>query len=108
MVCEEKERELFMKLLPNCYFYGVDSIGLYGGLLTAWHPRKDDCYNFLTPAGILLDGVVKDLNKRLKVLNCYGPYAEREVFWENIKRDGLLKEQNLILGGDLDFTTSNR
>jgi hypothetical protein len=56
----------------------------------------------------MLDGVVKDLNKWLKVLNCYGPCAEREVFWENIKRDGLLKEQNLILGGDLDLTTSNR
>jgi hypothetical protein len=35
MVCEEKERELFMKLLPNCYFNGVDSKGLSGGLLTS-------------------------------------------------------------------------
>jgi exonuclease III len=97
MVCEEKARELFVKLLPNWYFCGVDSTGLSGGLLTAWNPRKADCYAFLTPAGILLDGVVKDINKRLKVINCYGPYAEREVFWENIKRDGILKEQNLIL-----------
>ena len=68
MVCEEKERELFMKLLPNCYFYGVDSIGLSGGLLIAWNPRKV-CYAFLNPAWILLDGVVKDLNKSLKLLN---------------------------------------
>jgi hypothetical protein len=56
----------------------------------------------------LLDGVVKDLSKRLKLINCYGPYSDREVFWEVIKRDGFLKEQNLILGGDLNFTTSNR
>jgi endonuclease/exonuclease/phosphatase family metal-dependent hydrolase len=108
MVCVEKAKELFVKLLPNWYFCGVDSLGLSGGLLTAWNPVKDDCNAFLTPAGILLEGVVKDINKSLKVINCYGPYAEREVFWENIKRVGILKEQNLILGGDLNLTTSSR
>jgi exonuclease III len=69
MVCEAKAREIFVKLLPTWYFCGVDSSGLSGGLLTAWNPRKDDFYAFLTPAGILLDGVVKDLNKRLKLIN---------------------------------------
>jgi hypothetical protein len=67
-------------------------------LLTAWNPRKDDFSSFLTPAGILLEGTVKDLDRRMKVINCYGPYSDREAFWEAIKRDGILKEQNLILG----------
>jgi hypothetical protein len=108
MVCEAKAREFFVKLLPNWYFCGVDSSRLSGGMLTAWNPRKDEFSSFLTPAGILLDGLVKDLNKRLKLINCYGPYSDREVFWEVIKRDGILNEHNLILGGNLNFTTSNR
>jgi hypothetical protein len=74
------------------------------GLLAAWNPRKADFNAFLTPAGILLDGFVKDLNKKLKLVNCYGPYGDRQLFWDNVKLDGLLKEPGLILGGDLNFT----
>jgi hypothetical protein len=42
------------------------------------------------------------------LINCYGPYHDKEFFWEAIKRDGILKEQNVILGGDLKFTTCSR
>jgi len=35
-------------------------------------------------------------------------YSDREEFREEIKRDGLLNEHNLKLGGDLKFTSSNR
>jgi hypothetical protein len=52
-----------------------------------------------------MDGLVKDLNKSLKLLNCYGPYFDREGFWEVVKKDGLINEPNLIMGGDLNFTT---
>jgi hypothetical protein len=69
---------------------------------------KDDFYAYLTPAGILLEGLVKDLNKSLKLLNCYGPYSDREAFWETLKKDGLFNEHNLVMGGDLNFTTSCR
>jgi hypothetical protein len=56
MVCEAKAREVFVKLLPNWHFCGVDSIGLSRGFLTAWNPRKADFVAFLTPAGILSGG----------------------------------------------------
>jgi exonuclease III len=108
MVSELKAREIFAKLLPTWKFCGVDSLGLSGGLLSAWNPRRDDFSSFLTPAGILLDGLVKDLNKRMKLINCYDPYGNKQEFWDKIKRDGILKEHNLILGGDLNFTISNR
>jgi hypothetical protein len=64
MFCVSKGREIFMKLLPKWYFCGVDSMGLSGGILTAWDPIKSDFFAYLTLAGILLDGIVKDLNKR--------------------------------------------
>jgi len=42
MDCEAKAREIFVKLLPTWYFCGVDCLGLLGGILTAWNPRKSD------------------------------------------------------------------
>jgi hypothetical protein len=104
MVGVAKEREVFVKLLPKWNFCGVDSIGLSGGFLTAWNPRKADFVVFLTPAGILLEGVVKDINLKLKLINCYGSYADRVVFWEDLKRVGIFDVENLIMGGDLNFT----
>jgi hypothetical protein len=108
MVSEHKAREMFTKILPTWNLCGVDSLGLSGGLLSIWNLRRDDFSSFLTPARILLDSLVKDLNIRLNLVNCYGPYGDRQVFWDRIKRDGMLKYQNLILGGDLNFTISNR
>jgi exonuclease III len=108
MVGATKAREVFAKILPNWYFCGVDSIGLSGGLLSAWNPRKANFKAFLTKAGILLEGVVKDTNIKVRLINCYGPYADRVGFWEDLKRIGIFNEENLILGGDLNFTTSSR
>jgi hypothetical protein len=89
-------------------FCAVDSKGLSGGLLSAWNPKKSNFNAFLTPAGILLEGFVKKINKNLKLLNCYGMYVDRQSFWNTIKKDGILKESNLILGGDMNFTISAR
>jgi hypothetical protein len=71
-------------------------------------PHKDDFDAFLTLAGILLEGVIKDTNLKVKLINCYGPYADRVVFWEELKRIGIFYEENLIIGGDLNFTISSR
>jgi hypothetical protein len=86
----------------------VDFIGLSGGILYAWSPRKDYVSTYLAHVGIMLDGHVKDLDRSMNLINLYGPYSDREVFWEAIKTEGLFKEQNLILGGELNFTTSFR
>jgi exonuclease III len=40
MVGAAKAREVFYKLLPNWNLCGVDSIGLSGGLLSAWNPIR--------------------------------------------------------------------
>jgi hypothetical protein len=41
-----------------------------------------------------------------KLLNCYAPYKDREPFWKTLFDSGLLHEDNLIIGGDLNFTLS--
>jgi hypothetical protein len=91
MVSATKAREIIIKILPNWYSCGVNSNGLSGGLLSVWNPKKVDFNAYLTFARIMLEGIIKGLDKKLKLINCYGLYLDREVFWENIKREGLLK-----------------
>ena len=40
----------------------------------------------------------------ISLLNCYGPYNNRENFWDSVVRGGLLKQPNLVLAGDLNLT----
>jgi hypothetical protein len=90
MVGVAKAREAFVKILPNWIFCGVDSIGLSGGFLTAWNHCKADFFSFLTPIGIILEGFIKDINLKLKMINCYGSYVDRVVFGKNYKGLGSL------------------
>ena len=40
----------------------------------------------------------------ISVLNVYGPYKDRELFWDKCLRGGLLSTLNLVLDGDLNLT----
>ena len=40
----------------------------------------------------------------LTIVNIYGPYTNRSEFWDSFKKSGFIKEINLIIGGDLNFT----
>jgi hypothetical protein len=44
-------------------------------------------------------------NKDICLLNVYGPCSERKYFWDRVAMSGLLASKNLILAGDLNFTT---
>ena len=39
-----------------------------------------------------------------KVLNIYGPYNERVPFWDSLRASQFLKKENVVIGGDLNFT----
>ena len=40
----------------------------------------------------------------MKLLNIYGPYNNRVDFWENLENTSLIRKENLIIRGDLNFT----
>ena len=40
----------------------------------------------------------------INILNVYGPYRDRELFWDNSLRGGLLNLPHLVIGGDLNLT----
>ena len=53
-----------------------------------------------------MEGHFKDFNFPVSCFNYYGPYNNREVFWNRVEASGFLNYPNLILDGDLNFTLS--
>jgi hypothetical protein len=56
--------------------------------------------------GMVVDLVDSQLNSRFRLVNLYGLYADRVLFWENLCDYDILYLQNFIIGGDLNFTSS--
>jgi hypothetical protein len=81
---------------------------MIGGLLSGWNPTLAELDAFDTSAGIYLEGRFKQSTDKVKLLNCYAPYKDRELFWQPIFQSGLLREEGIIVGGDLNFTLSMR
>ena len=51
---------------------------------------------------------VKDSSFSFNVVNVYGLYLDRIPFWENLANVGIFNHPNMVLGGDMIFTTSLR
>ena len=62
------------------------------------------CKAFHTAAGILLKASIRGSSFKLSILNCYGPYLNRDTFWSDLASGGLLSLPNIILAGDLNLT----
>ena len=39
----------------------------------------------------------------IKIINIYGPYSNRQVFWENNFNSTLINEEYVFVGGDFNF-----
>ena len=85
----------------------MDAIGLSSGLLAGWNPSLVRCKAFSSITGIVLRASIRGIIKVFTIINCYGPYAHRSVFWDNIQAGALLSLPNLLLPGDLNFTISS-
>ena len=44
-----------------------------------------------------------ELKEAICVVNIYGPYFEREIYWNNLFSMEFLNCSKLVLGGDLNF-----
>ena len=97
---------LFASIKPGWEYCAIDALGLSGGILSAWDPRLVKCKAFLSFAGILLHARFRSLDSVFSIVNCYGPYANRISFWDKVVAGVIFHYPNLILAGDLNFTTS--
>ena len=90
--------------MPNWEFCAMGALGLSGGLLTTWNLLIVRCQAFETVVGILVKEKLCGSHSPLSILNCYGPYCNREIFWENAMIGGLLSIPNMIPASDLNLT----
>ena len=97
----------FSKLCPGWEFCALNSNGLSGGILSGWNPKLLKCKAFHTVAGILLKSSLHGSSLELSILNCYGPYLNRDIFSNAVASGGLLSLPNLILAGDLNLTLNS-
>jgi len=102
-----KACNIFLKLFLGWEVSATDTQGKSGGLLCIWNPSLCDFKSYISAVGLLLTGCIKGIKEDLKILNVYGPYNDREPFWNRLAGSGLLRDPYLILVGDLNFTLSS-
>jgi len=47
--------------------------------------------------------LANDSGKYRRLINVYGPYGDRCLFWDNLDDFGVLSGNNVILGGELNI-----
>ena len=108
LVDAQKAKTLFLHFLSKWDVVSLNPNGRLGGILSGWNPSYAEFCAYGTSAGILLEGKFKQSVGRYKLLNCYAPYKDKELFWQPIIDSGLLCKEGLIVGGDLKFTLIDR
>jgi exonuclease III len=106
MVSADKARSFLYKLRPEWMTCVVSSVGTSGGLLASWDPNLFSFDPFLSTGGILLSGYSLADKRKLIALNVYGPCQDRKYFWASVEASGILAQKDIIIVGDLNFTTS--
>ena len=72
-----------------------------------WNPLLVHCKSFLSLVDILLKTSIKGITEVFSIINCYGPYSHRTIFWDNVFAGGLFSLPNLLMAWDLKFTLSS-
>lgn len=92
-------------LLPGWEFLAMDARGRSGGLAMGWHKARCRFINSWGCFSCLgVDIYSQELNSSFCMINIYGPYQERVVFWEKLFSKSFLSHDRRIMGGDLNFT----
>ena len=83
MVLGDKARFIFSQIIPISEMESTESSFLSGGMLSAYNSRRGRFTPFHTSTCILLSRNFMGFDLELNLLNWYGPYADRESFWNN-------------------------
>ena len=54
---------------------------------------------------MLLEGKLGFLDLDVTIINMYAPYKNRDYFWASLSASSLINSNNLIVVGELNFTT---
>jgi len=91
--------------LPNWTFHALDASGRSGGLAIGVNNRPAEVRNIFGGRGFIgLDINSQLVDGDIRIINIYGPCADRANFWRFLFESELFQADNIILGGDLNFS----
>lgn len=101
----ESVKDMLQYLLSGWEFLVMDARGRSGGLALGWRSvscRISNSWGCFSCLGVELYS--QDLNTSFCLVNVYGPYQDRVVFWDNLFAKPFFSHDHVIIGGDLNFT----
>ena len=82
----------------------LDAKGNSWALLLGWRSRYFKLLSAcVVDSGLFASLYSLEMKEDFCFMNIYGPYLDRERFWNNIFSLDCLKKSRLIFGGDLNF-----
>jgi hypothetical protein len=72
--------EALAKLLKGWDTLALDSNGIFGGIITRWRSNIHLLNSLFLADGICTDFSFQELEQSIEVINCYGPYDEKNPF----------------------------
>jgi hypothetical protein len=100
--------EEMAKLLCGWEFISNYSKSRLEGVISIWRPIFLSCFHswsFESDLGLSLYS--QEMGKEILVLNLYGPCNDIIYFWGNFFKLSFLGFENIIVGGDLNFSLIN-
>eukprot|EP00253_Pinus_taeda_P026957 PITA_26957 len=86
-------------------FHALDVSGRSGGIAVGFKQCSINLKNIWGGGGFLgADIYSRDLEEEMRIINVYGPCQNRELYWRKLLSTPFLLEDNVILGGDLNFS----
>lgn len=88
-------------------FCFLDAKGRPGGLVRGSSNSMKLIHSFSQNVGIQRQLGSKEQGKVFSIIDLYGLYDDRKIFWDNFKARDLDSRDKVIVGGDLHLTLKN-
>lgn len=96
---------LLMSFLLDWEFHFLDVRGHFGGCTVGINKITLFLHNAWGGEGYLGTNITSsELNMPFRLINIYGPCHNRECFWHNLLDADFMQDDNLIIGGHLNFS----
>lgn len=98
-------REVLSRMFLGLFFIKMDARERYGGIAMGFNLEKFRKNNLWSSEMVLGAEVYLDeLALELMILNIYGTCLDKETFWTSLFSKTFMKENKLVIGGDLNFS----
>lgn len=96
---------LLKSMLPSWWLHALDVNDQSGSIALGYNPRSMKMLRAWECRGFLgADIYSSKFGVEIRMLNIYGSCHHRENFWERMLGTKIFQADNLIIGGDLNFS----